>query len=802
MLRNYFKVALRNIARHKTYSFINIFGLATGISCFVLILLFIQDEVSYDRFHTKAGRIYRVIDKIDTQVGQGEESSSNPFPVAISLKNDYPHLIDHAVRFFNLQAPTLTLRIGDTKYNEKRVFFADSNLLQVFDFPLASGDPAKVLGDPNSIVLTQSLARKYFGDTDAVGKTIRFEGIIDLTVTGVFEPLPDQSHIHFDCLISFGTLRQLLGPNINKNWVWNPCWTYVLLKDGVKPEELESQFPTFIKKYYPDFIKPQVTHYLQPLTDIHLRSRLDYEIEPNSDESGVYIFAVIGIFILVIACINFMNLATARSANRAREVGMRKVLGAHRSQLIRQFLGESVMLSFMAVALALVLIELFLPVFNSISGKHLSFELLSNPLLLGGLLAVGVLTGLLSGIYPAFFLSSFQPVNVLKGGLKAGSRHALFRQILVVVQFAISLALIISTLIIYSQYNYLRSADLGFDKEQVIVMPTRPPIVPKYQALKAELMKNKNVMSMATMNEIMGEHHNTHEYSYEGMQPDKWIYFPALLVNETFVETFRLKLVAGRDFSEKIRTDDSLGVLINEAMVKHLNWGTPQNALGKQFFTPLGKERVIGVLQDFNFVSLENPIGPFVIDMPGANFRNFFTKYIAVRVAPGDLAGTIAYVQKTWNTFAPEYPFEYFFLDQDLEKLYRSQENMSRLLLYFSILAIFIACLGLFALASFTAEQRTKEIGIRKVFGASVSSVVGLLSKEFLKLVLISNLVAWPLTWYIMHRWLGGFAYHVKIDLLVFVLAALTGLVIAMATVAFQAVKAAVSNPVKSLRNN
>jgi putative ABC transport system permease protein len=800
MLKNYLLVTVRNLFRNKFYSLINIFGLATGIACFILITLFIQDELSYDRFHSKADRIYRVTEKIDVQEGQGENSSSNPFPVAKAIRTDFPQLVEEAVRFFNFQAPTLTLQYKDKKINEKRLFFADSSVFKVFDFPLEKGNSLSALTRPNSIVISRAMATRYFGEEEPVGKTLRFEGVIDLNVSGVMKDIPEQSHIHFDALISFPTVAKLMGPNYDRSWVWNPCWTYVLLREGVSKADLEKQFPGFVQKYYPDFIKPQIRHSLQPLKDIHLTSRLDYEIEPNGDKSDIYVFSIIGVVILIIACINFMNLTTARSAKRAREVGMRKVLGAYKSQLIWQFLGESVLLSFVAVIVALVLIELLLPLFNSLSGKQLALNLLSNPALLVSLVSVWLGVGLLSGIYPAFFLSSFDPLKVLKGSVTAGNRSKVFRKSLVVVQFAISLALIVSTMIIYLQLRFLRNAGLGFDKEQVVIMPARPPVVPRYESIKNELLLNSSIQEVTVMNEIIGRHHNTHEYNYEGMQPGKWIYFPSLLVNESFVKTFKIKLLAGRDFSKDIKTDDSLGVLINEAMVKHLNWGTPEQALGKQFYTPRGRERVIGVVQNFNFVSLLEPIGPFVLDLPHRQDRNFWSKYIAVRIAPGDYASTLAYMEKVWSRFAPAYPFEYTFLDQDLNMQYRAQDNLGKLVGYFSILAVFIACLGLFALASFTAEQRTKEIGIRKVLGASERTIVTLLSREFLKLVLIANLVAWPVTYLVMSNWLKDFAYRIDISFGVFVMAALITLVIALCTVIFQALKAALSNPVNAIK--
>ncbi|MBC7862899.1 MAG: ABC transporter permease [Bacteroidia bacterium] len=802
ILGNYFKIALRNLNRNKFYSTINILGLAVGISCSVLIMLFINDEFAYDTFHSKKDRIYRVCEILDGEEGQGEKSSSQPFPVGNALINDHPDLVQSYVRFFNFQESTHTLQYKDIKINEKKTFFADSTLFDVFDFPLEKGNPAKALNGINSIVISKKIAKKYFGDEDPMGKLLKFDGKVELMVTGVFKEIPTQSHIHFDCLISFQTLKQLLGPNIgSKNWVWNPCWTYILLKENVTQTELEKQFSNFIKKHFPDFIIPQATLYLQKLTDIHLNSDLAYELEPNSNKNDIYIFGAIGIFILVIACINFMNLSTARSSKRAKEVGMRKAIGAYRSQLIFQFLGESFLFSFIALIISFVLILALLPAFNSFSGKQLSFGTILELKTFSILFSITFLVGLVAGIYPAFFLSSFKPTEVLKSSFNQGAKSKLLRQSFVVIQFAISIALIISTIIIYRQLNYLQNAELGFKKDQVLIVPVRAPMAKVYLPFSEELKNSPDIVNVATMNDILGVSHNTHEYNYEGMAPNKqWIYFPSLIVSPTFVETMGIKIVAGRSFNKDIKSDDSLAVIINEAMVKHLGWGTAQNAIGKQFFTPSGKERVIGVAADYNFVSLKQNVGPFVLDISDPSNKLLWTKYIIIRIPAANEKKTIEFIEKKWNTFTKEYPFEYFFLNENLEKSYQSQENLAKLVGYFSILAIFIACLGLFALASFTVEQRTKEMGIRKVLGASALVIVNLVSKEFIKLVIIANLIAWPLTWWLMQKWLNDFAYRISIGFWVFLISGCIALAIAQLTVLFHALRSAKRNPVTSLK--
>jgi putative ABC transport system permease protein len=800
MLKNYIKIALRNLLNNKTYSLINISGLAIGIACFMLIYLFVKDELGYDKFNSKADRIYRLTEKIELEGQGGEFSSSNPFPVMKAMLTDYPQYIEEGVRLFNFQQPSLILEYGDSKFNEKHIYFADSTFFKIFDFPLKSGDKNTALANPNSIILTKELAHKYFGNENPVGKTIIFEVNFNLLITGVFDELPSQSHFNFDCLISFSTVTQIIGPGIQQNWVWNPNWTYFLLKEGVNPKTLEKQFPQFVQKYYPAHLKPQITHYLQPLEDIHLKSDLDYEMQPNNDEANIYISSAVGILIILIACINFMNLATARSAKRAREVGMRKVLGANRPMLIKQFLGESLLLSFFAVIVAVFLIELLIPVFNNLAGKELSFKIFTDLSNLFLLLAVGLIVGILSGIYPAFFLSASEPIRVVKGSVNLQPKGALLRKGLVVLQFTISFALIIGTLVIYQQLKYMQNANLGFNKENVLLISFRPPVANRYEALKNELLRNENISYVTNMNEIVGEHHNTHEINYEGMETGKWVYFPGLLIDEDFAETFNLKMIAGRDFSKEYLREDSLGIIVNEAMLKELNWSDPQSVINKRFNTIFGQERIIGIVKDFNFVWLKEAIGAFFLDIAPEQVRPFFLKYAAARIKPGDVKRTISYIEDKWNEIVPEYPFEFSFLDENLNGMYKEQDNLGSLVGYFSILAIFIACLGMFALASFNAEQRTKEIGVRKVLGASVSGIVFLFTKDFLKLVLIAVITASPLAYIILNKWLEDFAYRVNISPAIFIIAAVVTFLIALSTVAYQAIKAASANPVKSLR--
>lgn len=799
MLRNFFTIAFRNLSGNKFYSLINIGGLAIGIACFTLAMLYVKDELSYDRFHSKADNIYRVCQVLNTE-GSGENSSSLPFPVGPALKNDFPEVIDKYVRFFNFQDPRHTLKFGDKVFNEENIYVTDSTFFDVFDFPLALGDESSALNKPNSIVLTEKLASKYFGKENPVGKIIKYEGMVNLEVTGVLKPYPSQTHMNFDALISFSSLRGMMGPNFHRNWVWNPCWTYILLKPGADTASLSAGFPDFVTKHYPDFLKKAVTHYLQPLSSIHLHSRLSYEMQPNSDADSVFIFLLIGIFILVLACINYTNLATARSASRAMEVGIRKVLGASRAQIMRQLLAESLIISMFSVVAALAFIELLLPFFNSISGKNLTLTGAGFNSIFIFLLASGIITGLAAGIYPAFFLSSYQPVTVLKKGMLKSYRGFSLRKILVVFQFTISLILITSTWVIYRQLNYLRSAELGFDKEDVVLIPVRTPMYRIAEAFKSRLALLPEVSGVTVMNDPIGKHHNTHEYNYAGMEKDKWVYFPSLLVDEQFIPTMKLELIAGRNFSRDYPRDDSLSVIINESMLSRMKWKSPEEAIGQQFFTPTGSEKIIGVVKDFHFEALHNPVGPFVLDMPHRLHKPFWTRNIAVRLAPGDKLSQLAAIEAEWKALTQEYPFDFFFLNDDLSRQYHAQEKMAQLFMGFTVLALFIACLGLLALSAYSAEARTREIGIRKALGASVASIVGLLIRDFLKLVVLANLIALPLTSYLMKSWLENFAFRISVPVLAFVAAAAISLIISLITVSFQSIRAAINDPASSLK--
>lgn len=804
MLKNYFFIALRNIFKYKIYSFINIVGLAVGITCTILILLYVTDELSFDKFHSKADRTYRVIEFIDP----AERSSSLPFPTSQALLTDFPNYIENSVRFFNIQASTLAMEYAPeggqrVQYNEPNIFFTDSSFFKVFDFKLLQGNPDEVLNKPFLVLITQSTAKKYFGNDDPIGKTLRFEGQNDLTVAGILEDTPSNSHFKFDFLISFATLNQLgFGPGVNNNWYWNPCWTYITLKEGVNPETLRAQFPDFVQKYFHQAIKDMTRLELQPLTDIHLYSNLDYEIAANSDITLVYIFAIIAVFILVIAGINFINLATARSMKRAREVGVRKVMGALPKQLIAQFLAESIVFSLIAILLAIPFVYTFLPALNTLALKQISFTFITSGIFWAALFSIVVLIGIVGGIYPALFLSSFQPVKVLSGKIGKVGSGALLRKLLVIVQFAISGILIIGTIITYNQLNHLRSANLGFDKDQVILVPVqRTPITTRYYQFKDRIEANENVIQISAGNMVMGTETQTASYLLEGK--DKEIMMSTYFVEPGFAKTLGMEFLSGRDFSIDFASDTAAGgVIVNESFLKLSGWGDAENAIGKTVNGTLnGEMRVIGVVKDFHYTSLRQPVAPFLFVLsPNRQARQFFRSFVYVRIKGNNYKPAIAGIESIFKDYVPGRPFEYYFLDEKINAQYKAEDSLGKIATVFSFMAIFVACLGLFGLSSFTAEQRTKEIGIRKVVGASVSTIVYLLSKQFLALVIFANLIAWPTAYYIMDYWLSDFQTRISIDLLPFLIAAVFTFIIAFATMSFQAVKAAQANPVKSLK--
>ena len=802
MLKNYLIFTLRNLLKHKTHAIINILGLAIGIACFLIIYLYITDELSYDRHHKNSKNIYRLVNVYDFD-GVGENSASSPFPVAFTLMNDYPDMVKNTVRLFNFQAPRSFVQYEENKFNEKHFFFADSTFFDIFDYKFVSGNPETALDEMNAVVITESTSKRYFGEKNPIGQNIKFETNLILQVTGVIKDVPYQSHLTFDFIASISSLRSVYGGKLPQTWVWNPCWTYLELNDKVNPVALESEFPDYIQKYFFDAEKDNISLYLQPLTDIHLKSDLDYEISPNNDMTSIYILSIIAIFLLVIAIINYMNLATATSSGRSKEIGIKKVNGAYQGQLVLQFIGESILLTYFALTIAVILIEILLPVFNEFTGKFILFSDLIKWQNIIVVLGLGAVIGTISGIYPAFFLASFQPLEVLKSSKTTGTKSGIARKVLVVLQFTISISLIIGTIVIRDQLNYMQNADLGFDKENIVILPiNRTPISNTYQTFKDELLQSPDILSVSAMDDIFGMAHNTHEFRPEGFPEDKWQFYPAMVIQYDFIETFGMEMVAGRDYNEANKTDPVNGIIINEAMVKHMGWKDPQEALGKKFRSLQGEERIIGVFKDFHQKSLHESTAPFVLNMketPGA--VRWFLKYMTIKIKDGNEKKALSYIENLWNKTAPDRPFEYTFLDKELSEMYKDEKNLSQLSFIFTIIIIFIAVMGLLGLSSFMAEQRTKEIGIRKVLGASTISIIKSLTSEFFKLVILSSVFAWLLTWWVMSYWLDHFSYQTNLNWIIFVLSAIFALVVAILISSFRAWIASQKNPVITLKH-
>ena len=797
MIKNYLKIAWRSIFRYKIYSFLNIGGLAIGIASFLFILFYVVDELSYDKHHSRANNIYRVC-RLYIANGVEEDAATLSWPAAGALQNAYPAMIKKYVRFFNFQTPKLMFEYEQKKFNERRVFLADSTVFDVFDYEFVLGNKEGALDRPFTIIITESTARKYFGDENPLGKEFTVETQGRFEVTGVIKDLPPQSHFIFDFLGSINSVPQIFGGQFPQTWIWNPCWTYVLLEDGVSPNQLSERFPEFHQNHYFDFPNQDITLHLQKLTDIHLHSNLVYEITQNSNITYIYLLSAIAIFILIIASINFMNLATAASAGRAKEIGIKKVLGANRPQLITQFLGESIVTTYIALIVAIIFMLILLTPFNNFTGKLFTpaiFLQTGNFILI---VALGIILGVSSGLYPAFFLSAFQPVKVLKGTLAKGSNSAFARKILVIVQFTISISLIVGTLIVFRQIRYMRSAELGFNKDHVIALPVfNTGILQQYDAFINEIKQHPQVVNATGMEDLLGVDHNTRQFFIEGYDPDKPLYYPGFFVKYDFLETFDIEVVSGRSFSREFPADTLEAIMINEAMVQHLGW-TNENAIGRSIRSN-GNERVVGVFKNFKAMSLHKPESTFILDMTQPQFRGFM-RYLGIRVRSDNYQDIIPFLEEKWKLFEPDRPFEYTFLDQEIYKLYSNEEKFGQLAIVLTILAIIIACLGLFGLTSFLATQRTKEIGIRKVLGSTVPNLVYLISRDFLSLVLLSNVIAIPLSFWVMRNWLQNFAYRTSIGVTAFAIAAVSALIIAFLTVSYQAIKTALINPSKALR--
>lgn len=793
MFRNYFKIATRNLVKHKFYAIINVLGLAIGMICCLLIFLYVRHELSYDTFHTKADRIYRVVTDIKTPtetINIGVTSA----PMPAYMKTDFPE-VENMVRLDDAQ---LLIQRDEQTFQEDKSMFADSTFFRVFDFPLLQGNPNTALVAPFSIVLTEDAAKRYFGDEDPMGQRLRMDGTYDLTVTGVMPNVPENSNFTFDVLLSLSTRLEKLTPGRNEQWGNFGYESYVLLSEQADPVSVERKLPDLLAKYTDNEVEDgdmKFQLFLEPLSDVYFSDR---GAPKTGSLVNIKIFSVIAAFILLIACINFMNLATARATERAKEVGVRKVVGAMRRQLIGQFLCESLLLSILAFIIALLAGELLLPAFNQLAGKTVASSIFQNPYYLPLFGGVALVVGLLAGLYPALVLSGFRAVAILKGRFSSSQRGVWLRRALVVAQFAISIMLMVGTAVVYTQLNYMRNQTLGFKKDQMLVIDFQrdDTIQEKIETFKQQLGTYPSVRSLSFSSSVPGQENSGAFSEIENPAGDMQASNVNLFyVDHDFLGQYEMKLIAGRAFSRDFVTDTS-ALIVNEALAKSYGYAAPEDIIGKRF-SQFGVEgEIIGVLEDYHFKSLQQEIEPLTIQL-GPTFARFFSLSISVDNIPA----TIAALEAQWQTLAPQRPFNYFFLDEAFDQNYRAEERFGQLFIYFAGLAIFIACLGLLGLISYTVVQRTQEIGIRKVLGATESSIVRLLSQDFLALVLVAFVIASPIAWYALQQWLEGFAYRVAVPWWIFGLAGLSATLIAMLTVSFQSVKAATANPVDSLRN-
>jgi len=778
---------------------INISGLALGMAACFLILLFIFHELSYDKFHSESDQIFRVAINGEFS-GDFFNVAVTPAAMAEALLNDFPE-VKSAIRM-EKATQTSFFTYGENRFYEEDLLYVDSSFFSMFSFNLVKGNPTSVLMDPYNIVITETTAQKYFGEQDPIGKRIKMDDRAYYTVAGVTEDVPLNSHFKYNILVSFATLYKEKGKEFYKNWGSLSFYTYIKLVKGATSNQVEAKFPELMVKYIGEFSETtdvKMEPYLQKLSRIHLYSNLMGEIESTGDIAYIYVFSSIALFILLIACVNFMNLSTARSMGRAKEVGIRKVLGSYKSQLVRQFLGESVFLSLIAMLLALILVDLALPAFGRLIDTELHLNMINRQVLITIIIGMGLFVGIISGSYPALYLSSFRPIHVLKGHFFKGSGKPVLRNILVVFQFVISTGLIIATGIIYMQLSYIQKKDTGFSKENVVIVPLRGERLRQNASyLKSEFTKLSCTREISMSSSIPGNSLDGVGYSPEGTDGlSPWIIYKNA-VDFDYVATMKMEIVEGRDFSHEL-IRDSNAVIINESLKKKLDWEYATGKTIKEFGLDDPEAlKVIGVVRNFHFKSLHDEIEPLLLSCEPKEFR-----YMNIRLAEGDATKSIELLKNKWMTIESSFPFDYYFMDMAYEKMYGTEKRMGELFIYFTILALFIACLGLFGLASFVTEQRTREIGVRKVLGASIGNIILLLSKEFTKWVFIANLIAWPLTYILIIEWMKSFAYHLEVikDLWwVFVVVAILSLLIALGTVSYQAVKTASANPVDAMK--
>ena len=800
MIKNYFKIAWRNLIRQKGYTIINLLGLAIGLTSCLLISYYVIDELSYDKYHKKGDRIYRIVTNYTSPSGDRVPFALGPYRMKKAFESHFTQ-VEEFVRITDYYE--MRVQHEERIFQENRVSMVDPNFFEVFTLNWIAGNPQEALKEPFTVVINRSTAEKYFGTTDVVNESIKFltsRGNTDMRITGVVEDMPNNSHFHIDIFGSLETAKYVFNERELKNWGELTVFSYILLPPEVPISNIENETKEFIAKTFGEEGIDERMYEYQPLYDIHLNSNTRIEFEQNGSFTNVIIFSLIALFILLIASVNYMNMATARSIKRSKEVGIRKVVGARREQLVFQFITEAILLVLVGIWLAIIISDLLLPYFNQLSGKQLEIKYLNNWWLLIILFLIPVVVGVLAGIYPAFYLSSFKPVRVLYGTRKITSSNAPLRKTLVVSQFSISIALIIATLIVYHQWSYLSNKKLGIDPTNVVILHHPGD---KYKAFKQELLKSPNILNVTASNKRPTERLGSNlEYNAEGLEPDKERSIKIVTVEYDFFVTLDNEIVKGRSFNKKFGNDENATFILNQKAVEEIGW---ENPIGKWFETSTidpetnnwkkRKGTIVGVAEDFHFESLHNKIEPvvFFIDHNWIN-------WMSIKISSENIPKTMRYIKSVWDDLEIDGTYDPAFYEEELDALYRAERRFFRIFIIFAILAIVIACLGIYGLASFTAEQRTKEMGIRKAFGANTSKVMALINREFIKLVIIANIIAWPVTWYFMDQWLQNYPYRVNLHVWIFLAGGLLALFIAQLSVSYQSYRAATTNPASSLR--
>ncbi len=797
MIRNHYTISIRNLLKHKFYSFIKILGLAIAMASVILISSFVYNELSYDKFHDGADRIYRFSEIFTNDQGVViEKSASIPFPFGPTFNTDYPEI--QTVRLYQTfqKVPLLTDRESQKSFYEEELFFTDSTFFNIFSFELVQGNPQSALSNPGSLVITESMADKYFPGENAMGKTVFFENQLPLTITAIAKDPPLNSHFRFDFLSTIFNTQEIFEASGNRfsfnGWYWNPCHTYAKVPKGMTMDQLQAYTDEFIPKHFPKRMVPSLEFPIQRLTDIHLNSNLYQEIEANRDFKSIYIALAIAAFIVIIAVINFMNLSAARSSQRAREVAVRQVMGSNRKQLIHQFLTESLITSIISLVFAIGLVSIFIGPFEQITNAPVNPAILLHPMFISAVIAFTLIIGILAGLYPALIISGFRPIDALKiGSIKlSGKKSSVLWKGLVVFQFATSIILIIGAIVVNQQHSFLLNKDMGFDKEQVVMLPIRGTSVKeRSEEFKDELSRYSNIVSASAMSDILGNDVPMRPFLLQGEQKSQNL--PGLFADFDFVKTFGLKIIDGRDFSEELETDKETFIINESAAALWDTTGLDGKAIGwARKFRP-----VIGLVEDFHFADLKQTIRPLVITYsPG------WHAYLAIRIRPENIIESMQNIEGVWNQFEPNRPFTPFFLDDRLNSIYQSEQKVSQMVGYFSIISIFLAALGLLGLTNYSTLLRVKEIGVRKVLGASIPSILKLLSKDYAVLVIVANLIAWPTAWFFAQEWLANFTFKIELSPWVFIIAGTSTFVLSILTICFQALKTVHLNPSQSLR--